>query len=251
MILETIDAIPRHLVMPQQTEMIFTTICGVGLILSLVYMALQIRKRGDLVPLYAYVGAALAFLYEPFADYMVLVYFPEQGQLTAIDVVDRRVPWFMFFSYVWYIAPFAVFFLNWVEKGITRSAWWGLFVLALVLGTLFEELGIYLGLWTYYGEQPFRLLGLPLWIPFGFMCFVYGYAALVHGVVNNLPKNVHWIIAPAGPLTISGVHVATALPATSALYSTSDTVWLYVWATVSILLSMMFLWVLSLLYVKD
>ena len=64
MILETIDAIPRHLVMPQQTEMIFTTICGVGLILSLVYMALQIRKRGDLVPLYAYVGAALAFLYE-------------------------------------------------------------------------------------------------------------------------------------------------------------------------------------------
>ena len=94
MIFETIDAIPRHLVMPQQTEMIFTTICGVGLILSLVYMALQIRKRGGLVPLYAYVGAALAFLYEPFADYMVLVYFPEQGQLTAIDVVDRRVPWF-------------------------------------------------------------------------------------------------------------------------------------------------------------
>lgn len=251
MTIEMIDAIPRHLLMPQQTELVFTIVCGIGLVLSLVYMLLQIRKRGDLVPLYVYIGAALAFFYEPFADYIVLVYFPEQGQLAAIDIVDRKVPWFMFFSYVWYIAPFAVFFLDWVEKGISRSAWWGSFVVALVLGTLFEELGILLGLWTYYGEQPFRLFGLPLWIPFGFMCFVYGYAALVHGIVKYLPRNVHWIIAPTGPLAISGIHVATALPATSALYTTSNSGLLYLWATISILLSMMFLWALSQVYVKD
>ena len=157
----------------------------------------------------------------------------------------------MFFSYVWYIAPFALFFLSWVEKGISKSAWWIAFAIAFVLGTLFEEVAIYLGLWIYYGEQPFRLFGLPMWIPFGFMCFVYGYAAMVRTIVHKLPKDAHWLIAPMGPLTISGVHVASSLPATSALHTTTDVGWLSLWAAVSILLSVLFLWALSLAYVRD
>ena len=250
--LETIAPIPRYMIVPQQTEMVFTVICFVGMLLTIAYMVIKIRQRGDLIPLYISIGALLAFFYEPFAHHMIWTYFPEQGQMTAIDVVGRKVPLFMVFAYVFYIAPFVIFFLDWVEKGITRKAWWISYAIAVVLAALFEELGIFLGLWTYYGDQPYRLFGFPLWLGFGFIsAFVYGYAAVAYGMMKNLPKRVHWIIAPAGPFVISGVHLGAILPATIALNTTMNMVWLYVWTTTSILLSLMFIWVLSLLFVKD
>ena len=241
---------PLGMTLPPVAQTVSLWINAIMVVLAVVYLLWQTRRRGDLVPIYVGIGAIAAILYEPLADHLVLVFFPPEGQVTSIEAWGRRIPLYLHLSYLWYLAPFAVVFLEWAKKGITASAWWTSWAVIWVLAAAFEEIFIKYGLWVYYGEQPFRLIQLPLWIPFTFVCFVFAIAAGVDGIVRFIPRRYHWLIVPAVPMLITGSHTAVSLPAATALNTTQDPLLLAIAAAASIVLSLLFIWTLSLLYVR-
>ena len=242
---------PLGMVLPPVAQTVALWLNAIMVVVAIGYLLWQTKRRGDLVPIYVAIGAIVAILYEPLADHLVLVFFPPEGQVTSIEAYGRRIPLYLHLSYLWYLAPFAIGFLDWAKKGITARAWWTTWAVIWVLATAFEEVFIKYGLWVYYGEQPFRLIELPLWIPFTFVCFVFAIAAGVDGIVKFIPRRHHWLIVPAVPMLITGSHTAVSLPAAMALNSTQDPAVLYIAGTASIVLSLLFIWTLSLLYVKQ
>jgi len=214
---------PRTAVMPDGLQTALLVVLGLGAVLAGAAAARTARRQSTPVPVFVMLGSLLCVAYEPIGDLMVLAYYPEDGQVTWVNLFGRGIPLFIALMYLCYIGPFVLIFDHLRRRGFTARSWWSLWG-GTALGITGIEIAVmHVGApWIYYGPQRTVVAGLPLWTPITYVSFLFAIAAGVHALDRWLRPGDRWLVIPAVPALLAGAHVFTSLPAAAALYSTAD-----------------------------
>jgi CDP-diglyceride synthetase len=92
----------------------------------------------------------------------------------------------------------------------------------LVATCAIELIPLHYHLWTYYGQQPLRIGGFPLW-----WAFINGHSFIASSVVlvlllRLLPANRRFLLIPIMPAVVLAMHTGGAMIGYSTVSSTSD-----------------------------
>jgi hypothetical protein len=111
------------------------------------------------------VGGAVANLAEPFVDLVGACWHPIINQHTLFENMDRPLPVWLFFSYITYFGCLTMWTFNAFNRGASRRAIWLWFLVPVAFDILMEEamLGFSNSLYVYYGNQPLKIHGFPIW----------------------------------------------------------------------------------------
>lgn len=243
--------VPWDAVMPAGPQTILIALSVLVAALSIWFVSAEHKRRNDWVPVFAFVGGGLAVFYEPLGDILVSVLYPIHGQIGWIDVMGRKVPLFIGVLYFWYMSVPAIYFLRQLEHGLSAATLWRNYALVIAIAIGIEIFGVSLDAWVYYGSQPYVVFGVPLWAPFTYGGFVVTICVGLHAMATNLDRRHHWLIVPAIPMFMGGGHCILALPAALAMFTTDTPLWIWLGATVSIALSLLLVYVVSLVYCSD
>ena len=246
-----LDLVPWDAVMPAGPQNLLLGLSLTLFVAALWFVRVEINRRNDWVPLYAFIGGGLAIFYEPLGDMLVCALYPINGQVGWIDVFGRSIPMFIGLLYFWYMSVPAIFFLRSLERGLTKAVWWRQYALLIVLAVGIEIYGVSQAAWVYYGTHAYVVFGVPLWAPFTYAGFTMSICIGLHLMSTQLDRKHHWLIIPGLPLFMTGGHLAVTLPASTAVFTTSDPLWLWIGATMTIMLSVGIAWVISLIYCSD
>ena len=74
---------------------------------------------------------------------------------TTVNYFGHYVPAMCFFAYMLYYGGMVFISVRQMERSVSRVQIWRWFILMVLLESTFEPIPINLGLWAYYGEQPF------------------------------------------------------------------------------------------------
>jgi hypothetical protein len=213
---------PHTVAMPSTAQDVFLVVMSLFAVATIAFSFYEARQRRDAVPIYLLIGAAIAILYEPLGDALVLAFYPVKNQTGWISMLGHGVPLFIEILYFWYFCPFVLLFVRLARRGFTGRGWWTLWLATYLFCSAFEVLGLHLNTWLYYGPQPLVVLKLPLWVPFTYVSFLFAISAGVTAIVTKLERRHHWLVVPAVPLLLAASHAMTSFPGASALYSTRN-----------------------------
>jgi len=187
--------------------------------LALVYCVRVARRERSPWPLYTYVGAALAMVYEPLTDLLGHCIYATTGQHTLFTLLGRHMPVMVLFLYLTYF-PFGItFFVQRFDRGVTKAQLWRYYVIGVVIAACFEPViaNKHFGLtwWFYYGHQPLDFTGLPMWWWFVNPLCWFAPSAVIHLVRKHVLKGDErkaWFCVPAVLLATFAGHGSAALP---------------------------------------
>lgn len=243
--------VPWEAIMPPGPQMMLTALSALMLVLSIWFVVKETRRRGDLVPIYAFLGGGLIIIYEPLGDILANVLYPVHGQLTWIDLFGRPIPVFIGLLYFWYMSVPAIYFVKQVEQGLSTPRLWRLYFFTLAIAVGIELVGVNVGAWVYYGPHPFMFFGVPLWCPVTYSGFLMSISIGLQLMVTGLNRKHHWLVMFGVPVFMCGGHLAISLPAAAALFSTADPMWIWLGGTASICMSLLLVYVASLAFCSD
>lgn len=146
-----------------QTPQVYITVIMLTLAGAFVLYGLYqwYRSRSPLAPLLL-LGGAVCYLNEPIVDVLGLCWHPRPGQWVALHTFGP-VPLWGLGIYIIFFGGMTHVLLQQARRGITRKQFW-IGVLAFFAADLACELPIlHYGLYHYYGQPPFELMGLPLY----------------------------------------------------------------------------------------
>ena len=237
--------------MPQGVQFFFLLLNGSLLLLALVYYVRESRRRGDYLAWYLAIGASLAIVYEPIGDILIGAFWPHEGQIVWLDAAGRKIPLFIGLLYPWYMVVPVLLFIQRFESSSNASSYWQWYVATFILVLAYELLGVNLGAWVYYGYQPFVFWGVPIWIVFTFTGFVMALSVGVFLISRYLPARLYWVFIFAVPLLLSSSHAALTVPAALALFTESGVALNYFGGSASIVLTLLFVWLLQKFLVRE
>ena len=166
MSIQTIPSQPVDFAMPAMAQAIFTY--GNVLPLAVIgFLALRYaRQNKSFIPPLLLVGGLLSMFIEPVVDVLGLCYFPDQGSWRAFRAFNVTIPLFMVPVYAWYVGGQAFLVFRILERGMTASKFVQTWLILILVNGALETPGLLLGVYTYYGAQPFQVLGFPWWWTF-------------------------------------------------------------------------------------
>jgi hypothetical protein len=216
---------------------------AVGAAGSLVFCVRAAVVRRSALPLYLFVGGALAIVIEPFPDVLGHAVFPEVGQIGWVDLLGRRIPMYVGLIYMFFFAPPVLLLLDRFERGISRRGYAALCGVVFAGATGFEWLALHLRLWVHYGEKPYASLlfwgvvNSHLIIAVGVIVFV---------LARLIPAGRQFVFVILLPPIAVGVHTMGLMAAALGLGSTTSRVAMTVAALVGVVVCATLLWVYSL-----
>lgn len=126
----------------------------------------EFRRRGLVLPL-VFAGTALSsILIEPIFDNILLYWYPPENPLAFFTAFGRTLPWYVPLGYAWLFGGGGYIIARAFERGITAAGIWRLFALLVAIDWIAVSVCEWLGLSAFYGNQPFHLIGSPLWFSF-------------------------------------------------------------------------------------
>jgi hypothetical protein len=154
---------PQGLVYPQTAQVVATVLAGVILVVVVLYALWEWQRTRSPLMLALLFGGAVCYLNEPIDDLLGLVWYPRPGQWVAFTTFSP-VPWWGLFVYMVFFGAVPYFALHSMQRtGVTVRSTWTWFVAFFVLDALIEQPIIHSGLYHYYGNPPFEVLGFPLY----------------------------------------------------------------------------------------
>ncbi|MBA3741825.1 hypothetical protein [Sporichthya sp.] len=145
---------------------IFTVLSALVLVGCMGYAARQWLTARDGVPALFLAGGGICSLFEPLLDVNGGVWYPATGGVAYLSLLDVRLPVFVLTSYIWIIGGQAYLFWRALDQRWPANRMWPLIGFVVVTDVVTEFIGVGLGAYGYYGNQPFEVLGFPLWYPF-------------------------------------------------------------------------------------
>lgn len=144
---------------------LFTVLSALMLAVFVGYAIKRSFTAHDGVPFMFVIGGAIASLFEPLLDVNGGVWYPETGGISFLTLLGVRLPVFVLTSYTWIIGGQAylcwrAFDQRWPLERMLR-----LIAFVAVTDVMTEFIGVGMGAYGYYGNQPFQVLGFPLWYP--------------------------------------------------------------------------------------
>jgi len=237
--IEQIPAAPVGMVMPHLANLI---IAGLNYTLLLVVAGLMSReawKTKSPLPLLCLAGGAVSCLMEPIFDVVMCVWYPQYGQVPLFRNFDISVPLWLLPAYAWYISGQGYFMYRQFETGLSAQRLWIFYGLFYVSDLLLEAPGLVLHIYAYYGAQPLKIFGLPLW-----MAAANAVMPILLGITYKSLEPVLrgpgiLFAAPLVPVIIGCAQISTGWPTWFALHSGAGLGWTTLASFITIGLSMM------------
>jgi hypothetical protein len=125
----------------------------------------ECRRRGSAAPGLLLGSGALCLFLEPVYDDQFHIWFHDQGHMwRTYTAYGMPQPVCVPITYAWCYGGLALLVWRRLADGGGRAEVLRTAGGLLAVFTGFELIGINLGVYTYYGAHPLRLLGLPLWV---------------------------------------------------------------------------------------
>jgi hypothetical protein len=230
---------PVHASAPAGGSWFFTVLCAAIFGAATVW-ALRRAALGDATGLLTLAGGLVASLIEAMLDNLGLLWFYTDNKAIVFHVFGRSMPLFVVLGYGFYFGAITYYAMLALQRGKGARHLWGIYWFAAAFDLAVESTGNAVGLYHYFGPQPYNIWGIPLWWMFcnpvlpivaGALFFVmrerlrdlrallivvllpvcYGaiYGAIGWPIFialnSNVPGAVIWIAGAATPLIALGV----------------------------------------------
>jgi hypothetical protein len=198
--------------MPEPWQHYTIIIAGVIATIFVAVALWRALRHSDPILLFALIGGLLAMVLEPICNVLGLAYHPEIGQVAAFEALGRKMPLHILLIYPWYFGTYIWLLFRYLDRGMGRSGFWKVFGASAALAFFIEIVPVHVGLWTYYGPQPFQISGMPLWWYVVNPTGVIGAASISYLAVGKLSGWQRWPIIVLVPIGAVAVHTGAAAP---------------------------------------
>ena len=195
-------------------QLVIELVFGAAALAALAYCAVVARRERKIWPLCVFGGAMLALPYEAVCDLFGNVAYPLQGQHTVLDVLGQPLPFYVWFIYCFYLSAPVVWLMKRFEAGITGRQLAKYFAIGVALAACFEPLITAEKWWFYFGYQPLKFTGMPMWWWFVNPTCVFGIAAVLYLVRKYaLRRDMESLIfVPLVGLALFAIHGSAGFP---------------------------------------
>lgn len=207
-----LHAAPIHLSAPSTGSWFFTTLC-IAIFLGAAGWSLARAARGDWLALACLLGGLVANLIEAELDNLGLLWFARNNHLIVLHEFGRYMPLYVLLGYGFYFGAITYFTLYSLGRGKGSRYLWGIYAFALVLDWALETTGGEIGLYKYFGPQPYRVLTEPLWWLFVNPALPIAAGGLFHVMRSRLRGVRALAIVPLLPMVYGAVYGSLAWPA--------------------------------------
>lgn len=147
-----------------QLELYFTIGCLIVLVAVIAFMVYHWKKTKSPMGLLMLGGGIIAILTEVIYDLVGYVWFPTHGSIfTVFNCFGVSLPLWVAIGYSWFTGGGSFFAYSQFEKGVTAKKVVILYLIFMIADIILECTGCSIGTYIYYGNQPFRLFGFPMW----------------------------------------------------------------------------------------
>lgn len=225
-------------------QALMTTGVAAGCIATVAVAVRLARRYRTWAPLLIPAGTLIAGLMEPLPDASANIWYYRPGQVTAWTSNGVSLPVWVFFSYTAFYGGFGLLFWWLAERGTTRRlltrSLGGMWILAIAT----EVIGTTLKTYTYYGRQPFRVHGFPIWVSLYNVAIIATVGFVAARLRRVLPPRR--LVVPALALPTAAIVVGlvgTAFPMLNVIRTVNPSNWqLYPAAIASLVLAAVMGW---------
>ena len=140
----------------------FMTFVQVVPVVAVVWLGLRRWLPHDKMLVWvALVGGAVASVIEPLTDHVAFVWFAPGGLWQMFATFGRPMPWFILPCYTWFVGGQVIYLLYRVRTGVTAKHLWVCYAVFVGTNFVMEVPAMAVGIYAYYGAQPFHIPGLP------------------------------------------------------------------------------------------
>ncbi|WP_143545423.1 MULTISPECIES: hypothetical protein [unclassified Rhodococcus (in: high G+C Gram-positive bacteria)] len=240
---------PTDLSAPFSWSVTFTVVC-VAFFAAAAAWVIRLALQGETLGLVFLIAGLFMGLLEPYLDYLGLLWFAADNVAVTVELFGRHIPLYVVLGYAFFfgLQSFVIYRAIFLGKGVK------FFVYAYALSWLFDAAlqiaGAQLGLYRYYGQQPFLIFGAPAW-----WYTIDGALQLTAGLVFFLLRHrlVGWgklIVIPILPGLYASLNGALGWPVFTALNSNysaevngnASMVLVYVGGVTTIVLTALLVW---------
>jgi len=210
---------PVNMVMPAQANHLVLVINGV---LLLAVAALMLRdgwKTRSFLPVFCLLGGAIASLMEPLFDVMICVWYPQYGQTPLYRFFNISVPYWLLPAYMWTISGQGYLMYRKFQSGISMNQLWLWYLFFYAVDLFLEGPGLMLHIYDYYGPQPMKIFGLPLWMAATNAVMFVLVGAAYRAVQEVLRGPRIWIATALVPVVVGASQISAGWPVWLAFHS--------------------------------
>jgi hypothetical protein len=209
---------PIHLSAPSGGSWFFTILCA-SIFLAALAWAGRRAARGDWLALAVLAGGLVANLIEAELDNLGLLWFARDNQLIVFHSFGRYMPLYVTLGYGFYFGAITYFTIDALKRGRGSRYLWGIYVFGWVFDCALESTGSWVGLYKYYGPQPYNVWGIPLWWMFVNPALPIAAGGLFHVMRDRLRGPRSLLVVPLLPMCYGATYGAVAWPIFVALGS--------------------------------
>ena len=141
---------------------LFTIWAGGFAFLMLPYCIYRLRKHGDSVALFAWLGGWIVWLGEPMLDTMGHLWWPTNLPGPALEAWDLSVPFLIPPCYVFFVSMTGYFAYRMFLRGVTVKRVFLVWLAVAATDLALELPGTAADVYRYYGDQPFAIFDFPM-----------------------------------------------------------------------------------------
>lgn len=224
---------PMGMSAPHAASVEFMVICVACFAVAVAYVAWAAR-RGEYLGGMLLVSGLLAGVLEPMLDSLGLLWFARNNVAVAVTAFHRFVPLYVVLGYSFFFGGLAYVAYQGLVAGKPAAWFWKLYAAAWLLDFALQATGAAIGLYKYYGQQPFMIFGTPAWW-FSIDATLPALAAAVLFAFRDRLTGWRWLLAiPVVPALYAGVNGAEGWPVFEVINSHVPAVVLWLGGAVTI-----------------
>lgn len=255
----TIDFVQPYFSISDGTRLFGELFLGFFGLLAIIYAFWVARRRREIWPIIVVLTCPIILNQEVLSDILGRCAYalpgPGQSDHTAVTILGRQLPLYIFFGYFAYFAP-VIWLVEKFEQGITKATFVKIFGLEVIGVILFEVPAVYFKWWIYYGEnQPLDFWGhaAPAWWWFAdSACLLSMAVGIYYARTRLFTKTWHNVLyIPLGLIMVAGGIHAAAIPMWVTIANDSSLLVTTIASFISIAMSLLIIWMLASLVCTD
>lgn len=204
------------------SQTIVTCVTWTAVLVIVVVAVRMARKRATAVPVMMVIAALVQSLNEPLWDDAFHLFWYRPGQWTWLSSFGYPQPVWLPSTYVIVYCVPGLILLSKLERGASRQWLYRAFGGVFLFFAAFETLATSIGLYAYFGPQPFRVLtDYPLWMAGLEACHVLVWAILLAKVGPLLSGWRSLFVVPLFSVSFCSIMFGAGMPALAAINSNS------------------------------
>lgn len=204
-------------------------------------------------PYFICLGATCSVIWDAVIDSFTRVTWHQTNFPPLYEAFGLKIPLWLVAMYVFYIGLTTILQMKWIEAGVTLSAWMTRYVIYALASVVMEVPLIALDVLHYYGDnQPFSVLGYPLWVGFANASLLFVTPAGLHLLRSSkAAQRLPILFAPAVPMLLLASSGLSSLPAGLAMNGPGGPGVTNVAALASIAVAFLLVWAAGVVVIEE